>query len=238
LETAAGGVLLLCKLAEHWDPNYFQLAHTVATFYKLETGDDSLVQFVSDAMAAKGYSQLPIAGTATGEPPTPSLFKWEVTTEQLRTGGLPAILERIQRGDSEEARGGLAAAWGKVILMFALDNDPRAVPLVPEAREYVRKLHRAHPYVPALLHPDPKVNSFFTYFGCLADLEAITPLSDGAGIDMADPSVVTAVRESLAAIRKVAPTVGKDAREACRTLVAGYPPEFIRDHFADLIERP
>src|SRR5262249_16065338 len=112
--------------------------------------------------------------------------------------------------------------WGCCFLNFDLNDDPRPVPLIPEAQAYVRRLHATCPFFPALLSPVPHLAAYFVYFGCRADPNARRAEEAALSLNPLHPSVVALVSESLAAVERAAPLVGEDPQLAFDRILSLY----------------
>ena len=211
-----------------------QLAIAIATVYRIEFQDDSLDYEISSAPWYGKFSQPQLK--QNGEPDRPDplhIFLREeskvvkaldVDQHTLATGNIDAIVRALSVSNSpaDVSRSRRQSQlWGNCLLMFsALDNDPRAVYVVPEARQFVANLHAAMPYFPCYLNFRPEAGMFVVYFGSQADQEAL--MDDGISVDILHHSVLQRVKESLVAIRRVAEAIDKDPRPIWRTMLSVY----------------
>jgi len=94
--------------------------------------------------------------------------------------------------------------FGNCIVTFPVDGDPRPVQHIPPIRAFVNKLHSSIPHFPLFLDLDPNHGMWMVYFGCLADAEATTGVSeDQFMFDTGHPSVLAVIRPTLSGLRRV-----------------------------------
>jgi hypothetical protein len=149
---------------------------------------------------------------------------------------ISAIIRDYSLADApERAPVKLRAIWGRACFSFKLDDDPRPVPAIPEARQYVAAPHDRMPYFAGCLCLSPLAGMFYVYFGCLADPDGLYK-GKPPGLKLDHPSVVGRVREALAAIALVASVVGIDPRPTFLGLLAPYGPEAARQFFPEWAE--
>lgn len=93
--------------------------------------------------------------------------------------------------------------FGNCIVSFPADGDPRPVQHIPRIRAFVDKLHSSIPHFPLFLDLDPKHGMWMVYFGCLADAEATTAVSDDEFMfDTGHPSVLAVIKPTLSGLRR------------------------------------
>jgi hypothetical protein len=246
-DSAAAVVSAICRQREV--PSLFaQLAITIAVFYQNELGDDSLMIEVERAPWRPQIDDPELKPDDEGAAPPrrdpldvllnqrrDAIRGMGIDAEQLSAGSIDLFLEIFSAGgetiDRERALR-QSALWGLCILLFPLDDDPRFICAIPSARRFVAKLHEAMPYFPCYLNFRPEAGMFVTYFGCLADEEAVNP--DGPGVDIYHPSILNKIGESLDAVGRLALAIGKDPRPIWRTALSVYPPDFIEEVVANL----
>lgn len=174
-DLAAAAVAVLLQVSQ---PGYRQLALTVATIYEDLTGDDSLARTARRALEEAGQAP-PTVGTVTDGKLTSTDestkekkqgILLQVDRETLESGDIYNFL-RLFKAENQDSEGlaRLRQLRGRCLLAFALDEDPRPVWQIPEARAIVQKLFDALPYFPYFLDLRPQMGSFMLFFGCLAD---------------------------------------------------------------------
>jgi hypothetical protein len=214
------------------DPAYYQYALALAGAYAVVEGDRSLLELVRQAMEQAGrVPRLPTL--RPDEPPArakPSIV--EIDVPSLQTCDILPLVREFSLADApDRAPAQLRRHWGTMILSFKLDDDPREVWLIPEARRFVQTLHAAMPYFPGCLALHSVFRQMPIYFGCLAPLEAM--LADGFVMNAAHESVLAAARAVLTAIGQVAAQLGLDPAPACGAVLALYPEEAARELFPE-----
>jgi len=233
-ETAAGLVTSISRASEV--PSMIaQVAMAISVVYRLEFGDDSLEWEINKAPWHGKFAQPGLKSDGEPEKADPldyilrggmhSLVALEVDDSTLKKCDTDVVVRALSVSfpvkDLARARR-QSTLWGNCMLVFtALDNDPRAVYTVPEARRYVAKLHKLMPHFPCYLNLRPEGGMFFVYFGCLADEESFG--DDGLSIDLGHDSIMDKVKESLVAIGRVANAIDKDPLPIWRTMVSVYP---------------
>jgi hypothetical protein len=219
-----------------------QLAISIAVTYEIELGDDSLTYelnkapwrgkfaepLLKDPLPAPVKSD-PLDFFFQGQPDGLRVLEINATALQtLNIDGMRSVLEVSHPPlDLKRARR-QSELWGHCMMAFtALDEDPRTVYFVPEARAYIAKLHEAMPYLPAYFHFRPEAGMFVLYFGSLANPDALG--NDGVSVDVLHPSVLEKLRESLFAIGQLARDLGKSPQPIWRTMLSVYPPGTLDD---------
>lgn len=212
-----------------------QIAMTIAFVYELEFGDDSLQWEIKRAPWYGKYAAPELKPDGVVKQPDPldfllrggtqSLRALDVDDDTLNTCNIDALVRALSVSfpvtDLDRARR-QSTLWGNCMLVFsALDNDPRMVWVVPEARRYVAKLHQLMPHFPCYLNFRPEGGMFFVYFGCLSDEESFG--DDGRSINLFHDSVLERLTESLIAIGRVANAIGKDPLPIWRTMLSVFP---------------
>jgi hypothetical protein len=235
-ESAAELVLAFCRQKE-LDTPFAQMALAIAVVYEDALGDDSLKNEVENAPWSKNVR--PPSLMREGEEPEPLMKRdplfdvgqdalriLQVAPADLRSGSVENFLEALAvEGKDDERVRKLATLWGMCILAFPLDDDPRYLWDIPEARRFVANLHEAMPYFPCYLNFREETNMFLAYFGCLADHEALA----NEQLELEHPSLFERVAESLNAIGRLALTLKTDPRPIWRTMLSIYPPSFVDD---------
>jgi hypothetical protein len=242
-ETAAEFVYLLSKQPEV--PSAMgQIAMTIALVYKDELGDDSLVQEISHApwvskIAEPGFilpDQQPepdlLERLAQVEPDIPCLIA--VGAEDMRRSAIDLFVEnlRVETASPDRAKK-MANLWGRCVLTFPLDDDPRHITRIPEARSYITSLHQAMPYFPCYLDFRPGFGMFIVYFGCMAEPDAMS--DDGTAINVMHQSVLDKLEESLLAIKAAGALLNKNTRPILRAILSCYPDEVAEDYLNQFV---
>lgn len=234
-ESAAAVVSAVSRLKEV-QPTIGQLAISIAVAYKIELGDNSLMYELNKApwrgKFAEPLLKDPDPSSAKSDPldlffqgQPDALRALEIDADALATLNIEGFFRVLAASHppSDLTRGQRQSQlWGHCMLVFsALDNDPRAVYFVPQARAYIAKLHKAMPYFPCYFHFRPEAGMFVLYFGSLADPEALS--EDGISVDLLHPSVLTKLKESLIAIGQLTRDLGKNPQPIWRTILSIYP---------------
>ena len=229
-ESAANIVLAVCRKDDVPSP-FAQLAMAIAVAYKVELGDDSLINEVNAAPWVNRISAPTFLPTQPDDSPleeenpllkvdSTSLRILEADPGDLQTGSVQNFVHALGLKDKSPALiAKMSELWGMCILVFPLDQDPRGVWEIPEARRFVANLHEAMPYFPAYLQFRQEFGMFMVYFGCLADPEAV----DDGKLNLTHPSVTKRLSESLIAVGFLAAGLGKDVRPIWRTMLSPLP---------------
>jgi hypothetical protein len=208
-------------------PQHLEFAVSLAWAYAMTQGDPGPYH---ETLAAT--RQAPPRVRPEELPKERILPRISVRKAELAACDIRRVCRLLSLADSpDEAPATLREVWGRLVLDFELDEDPREVTVIPEARRFVAALHAAMPYLAGCLHTDPVVGQFRVYFGCLADLEALETF--GLEVDAAHPSVVGRLREALTAVGQVAPRLGIDAAASYRGLLFLYPAELVQELFPE-----
>jgi hypothetical protein len=233
-ESAAEIVLALCR-QEEVDMPFAQMAMTIALAYQTVLGDDSLMNEVENA-PWRAKMTLPTVMNSDDEPTTSSnskrfdhLFQGssirilDVDLTNLQSGSVESFREALAvEGKDKEYVEKLTTLWGMCVLAFPLDDDPRYVWDIPEARRFALNLHEAMPYFPCYLNFRQEAGMFLVYFGCLAD-----PAVFATGqLELEHPSLLQRLTESVNAIGKLAARLQRDPRPVWRTMLSVYPQDF------------
>jgi hypothetical protein len=221
-----------------------QIAMTIAKVYRVEFDDDSLEQAISLAQWSSKierpreltrYEQEeldPLDRLVEADPETTRLF--DVRPEDLEHGSIDNLVRALLvEGASADRANKMASLWGRCVITFSLDNDPRHITLIPEARAYIAKLHETMPYFPCYLDFRAEWGMFIVYFGCLAQSEAM--VNDLTAINVMHPSVLDKLEGSLAAIKSLAERLGKNPRPIWRAILSYYPDEVAEEYLNQLV---
>jgi hypothetical protein len=226
-EDPKSAVAAIHKFRRRADPRHMEFALSLAWAYAMTQGDPALYQQILGTMGQAGPSV-----RLEGLPKEKILLRLTVREAELAACDIGRLRRLLSLADSPgEAPAKLREAWGRLLLDFELNEDPREVTVIPEARRFVAALHAAMPYLAGCLNPDPVMGLFRVYFGCLADLEALTNF--GLEMNLAHPSVVDRLREALTAVSQVAPRLGIDPAASYRGLLAPYPADAAREFFPE-----
>lgn len=221
-----------------------QIAMAIATVYRAEFGDDSLEQAISRApwrskLEGPGVMTLneqeepdPLDRLVAADPETTRLF--DVRAEDLEHGSIDNLVRALFAEGASVARANkMASLWGRCVITFPLDNDPRHITQIPEARAYIAKLHETMPYFPCYLDFRAEWGMFIVYFGCQAPSEAM--VNDRTAINVMHPSVLDKLEESLRAIKALAERLGKNPRPIWRSILSYYPDEVAEEYLNQLV---
>jgi len=228
-ETAAAIVYQICRDAT-LNSTDAQLIATIAALYQNEFDDDSLVQEFDNAaweQAASFKKPRPVQedselldSVLDGDEDTLEILL--VNADDLRNGSVKDCVEQLSIGGANAERlQKLKSLWGMCLLTFPLEDDPRQVYQIPEARQYIAKLHQEMPYFPCYLNFRREFGMFMTYFGGLADGSA----SAESGVNILHPSVIDKVIESMSAIGLLAAAIRQDYLSSWRAMLSCYPPD-------------
>lgn len=191
-------------------------------------GDDSLAIAVAAAMDEAGVKppgrRLEHRPLAPGEQVDdgPRLLAFRLALDDVRSGSAFRMVKVFSF--TAQTRATLERLIGQVVLEFPLDHDPRPLWEIPEVRRFMLDLHRRLPYFPMYLNPDPRVRTFMVYFGPISEPGAVRTTGDTAEIDLAHPSVLVRVWESLAATRALCAEHGLDFQRIATNILSSYPP--------------
>jgi hypothetical protein len=244
---SAAAVVSAVSHAPDVPPTIGQMAITIAVVYEIEFGDDSLRYEIDkapwrgkfggpilkdDKQSQADLDPLDALCDAAGD----VLRVLEIDADALDKVNIDGLVRALSvdhpPADPARARR-QATLWGQCLLTFtALDNDPRQVYFIPEARRYMTALHEAMPYLPIYLNFRPEAGAFVLYFGALADAEALN--DDGTSINIYHPSILERISESLYAIGNVTRDLGRDPKPIWRTILSVYPMETIDDWMKEL----
>ena len=230
-ETAAAAVMARCWLAErNHQPALLQLALITAAAYEAEFKDDSLVLFVKEAEArVPGGTMPPIEIQESEQQPTiqKPLEMLAVPPEDLKSCNISDLVRlfSIDWADSKRLSE-LGSFWGKCIITFGVEDDPREVTSIPQVRQFIQHLDKALPYFPCYLDFEPEFGMFLVYFGCLADPAAlIENATGGPRLNALHESVLSRVGNSLLAIQQMAHRLKVDPVPAWLAILSVYPPD-------------
>jgi hypothetical protein len=223
----AAAAAVIRNFRSRGDPRHLELALSLAWAYAMAAGDPAPYRHILRAM---GQARPPARREdLPREKVLPRITVGQAELAACDIGRLRRLLSLADAPDVAPAK--VREVWARLALDFDLNEDPREVVLIPEARRFVAAVHAAMPYVAGCLHPDPDLGQFRVYFGCLADLEALTQF--GMALNLGHPSVVARLREALTAIGQVAPRLGLDPAASYRSLLAVYPAEAAREFFPE-----
>jgi hypothetical protein len=209
---------------------YGQMALAIAHAYELEFGDDSLRLVIRRELDAAGCGDINFETAADDSapvvpaPPERKVVHADIGYDELMRGDIFPI-QRLLSADvpGQSALDARRATRGLLMLGFPLDNDPREVWQVPEARTFVSRLFESMPYFPFYLHPDPKLGTARVFFSCLADAEAFV---EGGGLNLMHRSVISAVVTTLVSVAQVAGQLGVSEDEAIDQVLSLFPEEY------------
>jgi hypothetical protein len=235
-DTAAAVVLARCMRAEKMQkPSLLQLAMIVAAAYQAEFHDDSLVLNVqeSERTISKG-AMPPIEFDTPEEQPisTDAVRILEIAPEDLRSCNINHVVELLSIDWADDKKLlDLLFLWGKCVLTFPVDDDPRPVTRIPEVRQFIQRLNNALPYFPCYLDFHPDFGMFIMYFSCLAQESAL--LKEGISLNINDASVISSLLEAMRSVGEVAARMQLDPKPTWHAMLSPYPPEF----FLEMLEK-
>ena len=215
-----------------------QWALALAVAYNLEFEDDSLQRTVDRTLAAHGLGdmRLTLKNMPEGqrrEPPEVVILS--VDARALRECDVYSARRLLAVGPERPDDTPASTLRGRVVLGLPLDNDPREVWQIPEARAFIAKLFGEIPYLPYYLHAEPRFGMGRVLYACLAAPEAF----DGDGnLRLDHPSVIEAALRSLVAVIKTAEYFPDSVDAAVTQLAALFPEGYIASLLDELKQEP
>jgi hypothetical protein len=187
-----------------------QIARALGAAYYAEFDDDSLDRAVRRDLEAAGLGEVSLTvENPPGSPPSdsgPKVVFFTVDGEALKQADIYQVTRIFAVTPGEPGQFSPSNLRGRVVLQFdSLNNDPREVWHIPEARAFMTKLFEAMPYLPYYLHADPRLGTAHLLFGCMASEDAF---DEEDRLDFGHPSVVGPVVRSLRAVIEMAEQLG------------------------------
>lgn len=205
-----------------------QWALALAAAYQLEFDDDSLYRSVERDLKAAGLGDIQLKfkdmPPAPSQKRAPEVVMLTVDARSLQQAEIYSLTRLLSVGAEQSPELRPSTLRGRVVLGLPLDNDPRPVWQIPEARTFIAKLFEAVPYLPYYLHPHAKLGMALMLFGCLASEDAFD--SEGQ-LNLGHPTVVELVLRSLAAVVEAADRLQESAEAALTQALSIFPDNYV-----------
>lgn len=214
---------------------YGQMALGIAHAYHDAFGDDSLLLDIQRELRDKGYGDIeydPVLNNGDPMPSQPELLLVDISGDEMRRLDIfPLQRAFAATGAGREDPQYRRSMRGRLALGFPLENDPREVWMIPEARAYIARVFEAMPYFPYYLHPEPQIGAPRMFFACLAPPEAFVEGNVNIGHERVIETIISAIDAAVA----VAPQLG-DTPDGVREQILSLFPKDFRDMLADELQ--